>query len=561
MQHGILLKKHSIIISLLFLASTLFSREYKVIEQENSRVRLQVVADIPAPADDSVHAPFHVDEWPVYKDVHGYAMPYRPILVQLNSRSARLHIITVSEQRTPSPPPAVFEERAVGADSLTPLAPLAPTRAEPVDVAELTYLGLFKQNHLWRVDVYPYRYDEQSGELIIRGTIVFDVIGDDVADGTQPVPEYDMAFMKKLGIVAVSATQTATSGQSLQKRRANDDVQRWKLIVGEDGIYRITGQDLLEAGVRLLDIDFRNIRLTSNGRDVSLYPHGWRDGQFDPEDYIEFWGEQRRQTFQDKAPDMYQDPVTKNSVYWLSWEKRGLWMAEESGQITDSQPGQFIRPYSFLETVHHEEDNYYDHLSSIPIDSLRDHWFFDDGISAGKKVDYKIYLRHPDDQSPLRVTARVMMSGRTTIINLSHNISAFLNGSFLFSHKWKGQAIADLQSVDDSFITGADLHDGENILSIVNNVTPQNFDFVMLNWFEVTYPRLYRAYEDFLKFKIPPNYDNGKFLFRIDGFVDPQIDVYKLHQSKIVGGLGEEVTDFNDFTSLQISFQNDVLSP
>mgnify|MGYP006289286285 FL=1 len=81
---------------------------------------------------------------------------------------------------------------------------------------------------------------------------------------------------------------------------------------------------------------------------------------------------------------------------------------------------------------------------------------------------------------------------------------------------------------------------------------------MLLNWFEITYPRLYRAQDDFIKFSIPPDQQSGNFLFRVDGFVDPDIDVYKLHQSKIVGGLVEELTDFQDFTSLQISFQNDV---
>lgn len=530
-------------------------------------MRLQVLTDAPDfssfSADDSLQPRMLQPDWPRFTNAQGYTLPYRPVIVQLNSRRAHVEILVKNEKRTPSPPPRIVHEHVVGADSLQYVVPSpgAARQKEATDVVELHYLGMYRQNYLWRVEVYPYDYDVRTSELILRGSILFDVIGDDpLHQNLRPVANSDKDFLAKLGAVTLSKTQ-APSGMSSLKKSAADNIERWKFIIGEDGIYRVTGQDLLDAGATLLNIDFRNIRLTRNGRDVSLYPHGWRDGQFDPEDYIEFWGEEQRQTFQNKAPDMYQDPFSKNSVYWLSWEKRGLWMAEESGQISGSNPGESIRPYSFLDTIHHEEDNYYDHLSTVPIDSMRDHWFFDDGISAGKKVDYKIFLHNPDDQSPLKVSARVMMSGRTTILNLSHNISAYLNGSFLFSHTWTAQNIADLRSTEDSFITGADLSDGENTLSIVNNVTPQNFDFVLLNWFEVTYPRLYRAYEDFLKFRIPPDYDNGKFLFRIDGFVDPQIDVYKLHQSKIIGGLVEETTDFNDFTSMQISFQNDVLSP
>jgi len=546
----------------LFLALTTASsgQDYRIIEQNGNRIRLQVTAELPAVADDGTTQLNINKAGPIIRTSRGYSLPWRPLLLQLGGRSAYVEILSIEKDRISTEPPDFFVDQAVGADSISALnAATAPQYADPSSVVKISPLGRFRQNHLWRVDVYPFDYDEKAGELIVRRSIVFDVIVDEPFSGpVQPVPEYETDFMQKLGAVPTTNVQPATS-VTLRKKAA-DAGERWKIILNQDGIYRITGQDLLDAGVDLLKIDFRNIRLTRNGSDVALYPAGWRDGQFDPEDYIEFWGEEQRQTFQDKAPDLYQDLFTSSSTYWLSWESRGLWMAEESGQIADSNPGEFIRPYSFLETVHHEEDNYFDHLSSVPMDTLRDHWFFDDGISAGKKVDYKIFLHHPDDQSPLKVSARVMMSGRTTIKNLKHNISAYLNGSFLFSHRWEGQAIADLTS-SENYITGADLQDGENVLSIVNNVTPQNFDFVLLNWFEVTYPRLYRAFDDFLKFRIPPDYENGTFLFRIDGFSDQAIDVYKLHQSKIIGGQVEETTDFNDFTSMRISFQNDVLSP
>ncbi|MDZ7347008.1 MAG: C25 family cysteine peptidase, partial [candidate division KSB1 bacterium] len=183
------------------------------------------------------------------------------------------------------------------------------------------------------------------------------------------------------------------------------------------------------------------------------------------------------------------------------------------------------------------------------------------GISSGKKIEYPFTLVHPDLQSPLGVRARVMLRGRTTSMDIQHNISVFLNDSFLFSSTWKGQETADLISQPGSYVSASSLQNGVNRLSIVNNVEPQNYDFVMLNWFEITYPRLYRAYKNFIKFSIPPASPGGKFLFRVDGFTESGIEVYKLHQSKINGGVIEEVTDFSGYTSLQISFQNDVFSP
>ena len=59
---------------------------------------------------------------------------------------------------------------------------------------------------------------------------------------------------------------------------------------------------------------------------------------------------------------------------------------------------------------------------------------------------------------------------------------------------------------------------------------------------------------------MPPDYELGEFLFRIDGFTTERIDVYKLGSSKILGATIEQVTDFTGFTSLQLSFQDRVSS-
>ncbi|RPH99318.1 MAG: hypothetical protein EHM72_11370, partial [Calditrichaeota bacterium] len=399
--------------------------------------------------------------------------------------------------------------------------------------------------------------------MITYAQIVFDVNIQDISVVTdwQPIPPAEIDALQRWGAISTTELQPNRLASSALSKKPTAVVEQWKILVNEEGIYQITGQDLANAGVDLLAIDFKKIRLVNNGRDVSLFPSGWRDGQFDPEDYIEFWGEPNRQTFQATAADMYQDPFSTERVYWLSWEKRGLWMAEESGEISDLQPGQYVRPYSFLETLHVEKDDYYDRLSAVPIDSLRDHWFYDSGVASGKKVDYEFVLDHPDTQSPLSVSARVMFSGRTTIVNIPHDVSVFLNDTFLFSNKWFGQELADLQTKADAPIISGELNDGVNRLSVVNNVLPQNYDFFMLNWFEITYPRLYRTSNDYIKFSIPPGMPAGKFLFRIDGFQNSEIDIYKLHQSKINGGMIEKVTDFNNFTSQQVSFQNDVFSP
>ncbi len=557
------MKKIATILFLFCSIVTALSQEVRIVEKQPNRVRLHVMTDVPAIGEiivDGQPRAQVLSDLPLFQHKDGYVLPYKPVLIHLNSRQATVSLVSSQEQRFPINEPMPMSEsfwHPEGDDQPKMvhdfLAPVEP------NLVEIDYLGQFKQSDLLRVAVYPFRYDRQTGELIVTTQIIFDVFAETHNMAVQPATTTDMALLDNMDVIAATTAQKARPAAGLSKKTA--EIERWRIVVNEDGLYRITGHDLAAAGVRLLDIDFKQLRLTSDGKEVSVYAEGWRDGQFNADDYFEFWGTARVQTFQDQAPDLYQDPYGNHRVYWLSWEKRGLWMVEESGEISDTQPGETIRPYSYMETLHFERDNYFDHLSKIPMDTLRDHWFWDRGILAGKKVDYPFDLWHPDNQSPLRVTARVMLSGLTTATDSAHSAIVYLNNTFIASHDWYSQDYADLRSGANSYINGADVKHGENILSVVNGVNPQRIDNFYLNWFEVNYPRLYRAQNDFIKFRIPPDLNNGKFLFRVDGFVDPDIDIYKLYQSKIVGGLVEEVTDFHDFTSLQISFQNDVLYP
>lgn len=551
--------------SLVFFLQPIFAGNVHIVEQKEGRLRLQLIAEPPeietVVQEQVVRSRLSVKDWPLTIDGEGHCYPYCPVILNLGSGAAHVEISSVSDTRLKMAPPILYNESAVGLDSAT--VPMISAATDSTNsIVSLSYIGQYKGNHLWSAHIFPYRYDSRSGELIYHGQIVFDVVAETgKLQSSKLIPPEEVEFLNKLGVISMTTRKSAISPEKQLAKKYADQSERWKIVVKEEGIYRVTGQDLLDAGVNLLSIDFRNLRLTNNDRDVSLFPSGWRDGQFDQQDFFEFWGEPNRRTFQQKAPDLYQDPYSDERIYWLSWEKRGLWMAEESGQITDLQPGQYVRPYSFLETRHIEKDAYYDRLSSVEIDSLRDHWFFDSGISSGKKVDYAFDLWYPDTQSPLSISARVMFSGRTTVVNIPHSVSVFLNDSYLFSQTWFGQKIADLSTAPENVISAAAVQHGSNQLSVVNNVLPQTYDFVMLNWFEVTYPRLYRAHDDYIKFSVPPSMPGGKFLFRIDGFKNANIDIYKLYQSKINGGVVESITDFNNFTSLQMSFQNDVFSP
>ncbi len=578
---GDYLKKSAHIIS--FLATLLFwgnlligpiracGSDFQIVKKSPQFIRFRLHTDLPiihkVETNGSIFSAIKNKDWPVAAINGNYELPYKSVLLHLPGNKATVHILSSTESRVAiSSPPLPYNDKMIGPDSLSSLLsdnsyPISKSKNySPEEIVHLRYLGQYDGNHLWNAKVYPYFYDKNSGKLIIHTDLLIEIQTSCNNEHRMPIPQTETDFIKNIGALSTVSTKTYQPVQhNLGKQIQNES--KWKILIIEDGFYQITGKDLRDAGISLLDIDFRTLKLTANGRNVPIFVSGWQDGQFDENDYFEFWGETYKQTFQDQAPDLYQDPFSATNIYWLSWGgSKGLWMGTEQGQIIQSEMQHYIRPYSFYKTVHVERDSYYDRLSSLPIDSLRDFWFFDGGISPGRKYDYSFELHHPDQQAPLQVRARVMMAGRTKVDSIEHDVSVFLNDSYLFSGNWKMQDYKDLQTTNKSQIVAANLIDGINILTIINNAHSNDYDIIMLNWFDITYPRLYRAEKNFIKFSIPPGYNHGPFVFKIDGFTDRNIQVYKIGQSKIVGGRIEETTDLNDFSSLQISFQDQVSS-
>lgn len=64
----------------------------------------------------------------------------------------------------------------------------------------------------------------------------------------------------------------------------------YKIGVAQDGVYRITYTDLLNAGFPVGAVDPRRLQLFHLGIEQSIYVAGQDDAVFNPEDYIEFFG-------------------------------------------------------------------------------------------------------------------------------------------------------------------------------------------------------------------------------------------------------------------------------
>jgi len=100
----------------------------------------------------------------------------------------------------------------------------------------------------------------------------------------------------------------------------------FKFPIVNDGVYRVTYQQLINAGVNLTNIDPRNIQIFSKGEEQPIYIEGESDGTFDGNDFIELYCEHNdgwydSELFSDSAHALnpHYSMFSDTAYYFLTW--------------------------------------------------------------------------------------------------------------------------------------------------------------------------------------------------------------------------------------------------
>ncbi len=260
----------------------------------------------------------------------------------------------------------------------------------------------------------------------------------------------------------------------------------YKILVSEEGIYRITS----DSGLSVDGMDLSQVRLYNLGQEVAITVH---DGAGD--DYIEFYGR--------PVETQYAKYATYN-VYWLT-TSGGSGSPKRMEEI-DGTPGSAAVADTHTFTVHYEEDQSYWILA--PGGDSVDRWFFDpnvypvwgDGIEGGgDPVDFTLSLPGVAGSGTGKLT--ILMGG---YYDTDHEVDVSVNGTPVGTFTWSG--IAFYQATMDD----VDLLEGDNTVTIECKTS---IDTIVVDWFEVEYPRDFAASNDLLKF----SFDAG-YRYQISGF-------------------------------------------
>jgi len=265
--------------------------------------------------------------------------------------------------------------------------------------------------------------------------------------------------------------------------------QAVKIFIQQEGWYRITQPELLAAGLPR-SVNPRFLQLFLEGKEQPLVVNGERDGSFDPQDSVEFYG---------KGLD---PPYTDAMVYWL---------------VVGSRPGKRIHPAergigsrqgssSFSYTVEEKPRTiYFPALMNGDADN-----FFGPVVS-NDPVEQVLTLKNVDPSYPGEALLEVALYGLSLV---PHQVKILLNGTeagvLTFGGQSRGLArIPILQTA---------LMQGENRVTLIAQGGEE--DVSLIDSLRLTYRHTYTADEDSLRMTA-----EGGTLLSIHGFSSSRIRV------------------------------------
>ncbi len=165
-------------------------------------------------------------------------------------------------------------------------------------------------------------------------------------------------------VVVLILTSTRLIAQPIGNEWIQFNQPYYKIQTGENGIYRITYDDLVSAGFPVNTVDPRKVQIYHRGVEQAVYVEGQLDAQFNPSDYIEFYGMRNDGTLDgelylepDARPHPYINLYSDSTSYFLTWSpfNNGRRMAFFKENNVDGLPAE---SYHFDEKISVIAENY-----------------------------------------------------------------------------------------------------------------------------------------------------------------------------------------------------------
>lgn len=360
--------------------------------------------------------------------------------------------------------------------------------------------------------------------------------------------------MRILFALILTITSFALSAQSIGNEWISYSQSYYHFKIAENGLYRITYQDLLNANIPLSTINPQNIQLFAKGKEQPIYLKGEADGVFNATDYIEFYAEANDGWLdtvfykgKNNQPNPFYSLINDTISYYLTWNNQTNNLRFQEENAIDFS-NYFPAPFVWKESVESYTSNYYDGeiLSSQATDPeyVSTEGFMDVAINLGQSRNKVIstpnrYAAGPYIEFDFKVAGASNWAG---LNNGDHHLRVSL-GNYSFDKIFEGYQLIHL----DTTLSTSEINDGNNIVRIqsIDDLSNQQgrVDRMALAYLRITYPHdLNLSAANYEEFWIDDSQSQQAQYLEIDNFnggAEPLLyDLSNAKKIRVVQGVG-----------------------
>jgi hypothetical protein len=241
-------------------------------------------------------------------------------------------------------------------------------------------------------------------------------------------------------------------------------------------------------------------------------------------------------------------------------------MVEEAGDVGNNNTAGIpvvdlkLKTESFLSTIHLEKDLVEADLSNTNLNTFSDR--IDrrmyGRISSNTQVSFNVIIPQPNVLSNENVTLTAALRGSSLRVNngsgeeidRKHTAEILLQNHRMLQTSFQGDRLAFPSSDSNTIIPlTASILDptGSGFITVANQYgsTTIRSEAFYANWFELTYPRLYAAFQNQIEFTVPRGRGPSYYIFSLKGFTSSNIRIYRNGISRIINAQFLQNRTFN----------------
>lgn len=408
----------------------------------------------------------------------------------------------------------------------------------PQKIVEVAYTGYLRDRRVAKFNIYPIQYNPVIKSLNIHKKIRINIRYSYLK--TQGTPRSGLLQSMEGQAVhtpfeKIYSSSLLNYNQHRQYRFSKDNTNRIfpiethvselsespfavKVVVSQEGIYKIAYEDLDALGIDLASATNENLKITNQGEEIAIYCSG--SGKFVAGDYVLFYGESFKSLY------------SKKNVYWI-------FQAQQDGKrmtVLDARPQNgYNEQKAFKNTYHAEEDERHGSLLP-PHEEGADHWFWyflDAKDEDAQTKDFPILLQSIDQTSGNYSFSVHLRAKTNPNKHPNHHTRIYVNGSVIDDFTWDSEETQYSMTRVTENISPKVFTDGVNTITIeaVNDLGV-SVDQYFINWFEIEYWDTLVAEENYLKFN---SSENAGVQFNITNFTNQDVWAFNISDPYSVG--------------------------